>query len=527
MGRGQNLKTVHSLSIVFRLFDRAVYSGEKQGYTFVLDEGPVEQKIIYPESVLPSPGIQFSVTEPEVPDRIREMRKLYKYVNGSFAEKCRNFYQQGKFMEDYEDDEPWSGEYRRYFPVYHDLNVRQLRGYFTWRTGVRKGVFSPIATSPAYMYLYELLNGIGTDSPEDSLKKMREFENGFLDSGIGDPGMRKNLHRWMLEYAVTHDVSPELARKYADPAVIEKDTALSNLRDPNGSADEELFSALCIFAGKKLEQSQVVRREGAARENICLQQCGVMRRRLTCRMGKIFSQHVSGNRDTIRGIPLPILSTGRNTPIRILIMHWMDAECISAAEVCGREARYDNLYFDRNRFRAFLHETDRRLRRYLKTGHYLHEDPDEAWAAVYVEAVIKAEKQAEIEAARPKITIDISHLEQIRQDALITRNSLLTEEEMPEEEHDAPAEQDETEAVNPAFAALDGQYAQILWMILRGKSPEKYIKINHLMPSVVADTINEAFFDEIGDNVLVCDRDTITIVEDYREDILQILGGKN
>ena len=47
------------------------------------------------------------------------------------------------------------------------------------------------------------------------------------------------------------------------------------------------------------------------------------------------------------------------------------------------------------------------------------------------------------------------------------------------------------------------------------------------MASVAADTMNEALFDEIGDNVLECDGENITLIEDYREDILQILGGKN
>ena len=46
------------------------------------------------------------------------------------------------------------------------------------------------------------------------------------------------------------------------------------------------------------------------------------------------------------------------------------------------------------------------------------------------------------------------------------------------------------------------------------------------MPSVITDRINEAFFDETGDTILECDGDTITIIEDYREDILQMLGGK-
>ena len=46
------------------------------------------------------------------------------------------------------------------------------------------------------------------------------------------------------------------------------------------------------------------------------------------------------------------------------------------------------------------------------------------------------------------------------------------------------------------------------------------------MPSVVTDTINEALFDEIGDNVLECDGDEIALVEDYREEVTLILNGE-
>ena len=86
-------------------------------------------------------------------------------------------------MEDYEDDVPWNGTYKRYFPTYHDLNLPQLRGYFTWRTHVRRGEFLPIPTSLAYLYVYELLNGIGASSPEDVLQKLREFEAACGKSG--------------------------------------------------------------------------------------------------------------------------------------------------------------------------------------------------------------------------------------------------------------------------------------------------------------------------------------------------------
>ena len=46
------------------------------------------------------------------------------------------------------------------------------------------------------------------------------------------------------------------------------------------------------------------------------------------------------------------------------------------------------------------------------------------------------------------------------------------------------------------------------------------------MPSVVADTINEAFFDEIGDSVVEYDG-SLTLIEDYREDVASLMGGMN
>ena len=60
---------------------------------------------------------------------------------------------------------------------------------------------------------------------------------------------------------------------------------------------------------------------------------------------------------------------------------------------------------------------------------------------------------------------------------------------------------------------------------MRGEPVDALIRNNHLIASVVADTINEAMYDEIGDSVVECDGDDLTLVEDYREDLEFILGG--
>ena len=105
------------------------------------------------------------------------MRRLFAYGRETVEGRAGNFYRQAVFMRDYEDDCPWpGGDFVRYFPTYHDLTTQQLRGYFTWRAGVRRGEFRPIPASAAYLYLYELLNGVGADSPEDVLNKLLAFE---------------------------------------------------------------------------------------------------------------------------------------------------------------------------------------------------------------------------------------------------------------------------------------------------------------------------------------------------------------
>ena len=45
------------------------------------------------------------------------------------------------------------------------------------------------------------------------------------------------------------------------------------------------------------------------------------------------------------------------------------------------------------------------------------------------------------------------------------------------------------------------------------------------MPSMAADFINEALFDEIGDTVVTCEDDRLTLIEDYFENLAQLPGG--
>ena len=180
---------------------------------------------------------------------------------------------------------------------------------------------------------------------------------------------------------------------------------------------------------------------------------------------------------------------------------------------------FESLSYDKARLQGFLHETDARLRRYLKTGRYLKEKPEDAWAVPFIDAVIGADRNAVMEASRPKISIDLSGLEQIRKDARITRDSLLTEEELGEVEEAVMTPEEETASDLP----LNDVQLRIVRAILNGEDVKGLLRDHHLMPTMAADSINEALFDEIGDTVLLCENDQLLLVDDYIEELKQIV----
>ena len=519
---------------------------------YVLDDGQSYEDSPYRDTPLPARDTPLPLRDrsmparkDEIPEQIRKMRRLYEYSDGSFRQKCKNFYLQGMYMKDYEDDAPWNGRFRHYFPVYQDLGVDQLRGYFTWRTAVRRGTYPEGNTCYAYLYLYELLNGIGSEGPEDTLSKMKAFENGYLDAGYGDPAMRKNLHRWLLEYAVVKNLPAEEAASFADPAVKAWDHAMVVLQAPDGWSDEELFEAIESLPGNRIGSSVTVVKEGAAAKRL---------------FARLWRHVVSSCRD--KGRDFFTECFGKK---RIYLWHplgnavyWEHHRQEKADYVLNESRRfyrregvwyeesYQSLYFNKRKFNALFHEADRQFRDYLKTGHSLKAKPEEAWAASFVEKIIAEDRKEKTEAARPKIVIDFSGLEKIRQDAEITRDSLLTEEERAEEAKAAQADEPQKEPPRQilpdgAKEAEEGQQfgkdslhgrileylsdenlVRLVYMLLTGKDTAAFLSAGRLMPTVAADAVNEALFDLVGDNVLECEDDRLSLVEDYREDLMEL-----
>lgn len=165
-----------------------------------------------------------------LPDQYRKMREISRWQEdpkggaGRWLSEAELFYRQGLLMADFEDDCPYNGTFKSYFPTYNAMSDRQLRGYFTWRAQVRRGNIEETSTSFAFLYLYELICGIGVDDPLDGFNKIEAFWDVYR---AFEPGIDRFARVWLQDYAVFHRLDPKLLR---DSKTVMFDNALIELR---------------------------------------------------------------------------------------------------------------------------------------------------------------------------------------------------------------------------------------------------------------------------------------------------------
>lgn len=523
---------------VFRLFDAAMQE-EKGAYTLVLN--PLEEtETRYQETSLPFSSSEYFPPKELFSERFRSMRRLYVYGRESFQEKSKNFFLQAKFMEDFEVEEylPWEGFFQSYYPTYQELSSRELTAYFSWRTEVRKGVYHSLPTSAAYLYVYELLNGIGVSSPEESAEKLFAFQEGFLDSGLGDKRMRSNLLRWGQEFCLLHSLPLSFYFKFFEPSILEREKSLCVLREPSFHTNEEVITSLFAFAEKRFLSSPVFS-FGDKAVSLLVES---WKKALTFESdGKYLFTLCFGE---------PSKKEFRPLANALYYPQGIPREGDYLVNEC-RRYRYENgkwqvecldgNAFNKTWFYGFLQECDRLFRKYFKISRPLKEKAENAWATKYILQAIREDQLLTAEKAKPKIKIDFSSLDKIRQDASKTRDSLLTEEEISEETFEEPFPKEvnaEEELPAPVLLASQNltsesdfspsKLTKIQWEILNtllaGNSPKELLKAHRLMPSLVADELNELLFEEIGDTAILCENDELTLVEDYLEEIRNFSG---
>lgn len=172
---------------------------------------------------------------------------------------CEDFLSATRAMEDYEDDCPFAGTVPLYQPEYRDLTPNELRGYFTWRAALRRGEVSPHCDAFVYLYLSELMLGVGAANAAEALDCMDAFASAYFSAGYGSEALQRNFKNWRFEYAVLNRVDAARVWAYENPALRHWDEALTVLREPEKQNDEAVFAALAELGGKKLTEARSVK----------------------------------------------------------------------------------------------------------------------------------------------------------------------------------------------------------------------------------------------------------------------------
>ena len=393
-----------------------------------------------------------------LPDQYRKMREISRWQDdpkggaGRWLSEAELFYRQGLLMADFEDDCPYNGTFKSYFPTYNAMSDRQLRGYFTWRAQVRHGNIEETSTSFAFLYLYELICGIGVDNPLDGFDKIKAFWDAYR---AFEPGIDRFARVWLQDYAVFHGLDPKLLH---DSKTVMFDNALIELRraardlapaqvpsgqtakrrktseptlplPPDETREERLMAAINALSTYNLNNSRLDRGHHRDLRHVA---CAVY-----VRMARYYDTH----RKT--GIVASLFGEETAMP------YTMFASAVFFAperhEDC--EYRLDPIHIYRcqngfwecmrihgsrqksSKLGEMMRACDQRLRLALDPAHPLKEEKVPKYLAKIIDDEIVAWLSWDAAHQPVKIDIDLSQLGHIRSAAAQTREALLIDEE--------------------------------------------------------------------------------------------------
>ena len=339
---------------------------------------------------------------------------------------CEDFLSAARDMEDYEDDCPFAGTVPLYQPEYRDLTPNELRGYFTWRAALRRGEVSPHCDAFVYLYLSELMLGVGAATAAEALDCMDAFASAYFSAGYGSEALQRNFKNWRFEYAVLNRVDAARVRAYENPALRHWDEALTVLREPEKQSDEAVFAALAELGGKKLTEARSAKGLGdkAAFYYAAIWRSAAPLLFAAC-FGNLRMREWKPFSDALR-LKVVCERAGQEFSYQL-----NELRSFAATGNGFTEYSYLRQQFDSKRFFAFLKEADTALRvRFLrgKASKNMSATQDialqEAFARAFAscEAMEAAQKLAAVPVWREKLA-------DIRAAAEITTAALLTEAE--------------------------------------------------------------------------------------------------
>lgn len=452
--------------------------------------------------------------EEKLPAPLQAARSLEKGAARMYQNRRSLFLNQAKLLEFYKDD--YEGEYisHCYYPTYDLLSNWELRSYFAWRTKVRNGDIQPSCSCFAYLYLYELINGIGTGTPVEGLHKMDDFAAAYKKY---ESSLMNYYANWRKSYIIYYNLSDSFLGGEEREG---EEAHMAVLDSAQEQTDDAIAAAVKQLAPGWLNRSKFYKTHQTDMDRVIVQVLRRMHQHYSTRSKRTFSEQLFGSRET-HSVDLFCYAVfcdplrHENSRYYITDSHyyecrngyWTETSCF----IDGHKRR---------KLEDLMKTIDASLRVALNDGKPIKSPSQLKWVTKVIEEEVAAllETQKQQEAAARRVQIDYSALAQIRREAAITQDKLATEEELEEEAPPAVQPPPPPPEALPGDCPLDKTQYRLMQNLLYG-GDTSWVQREGKMVSVLLDSINEILYDTFQDAVI----EDQQVVEDYIDELKEMV----
>lgn len=93
--------------------------------------------------------------------------------------------------------------FHSYWPTYDQMRPEQYQWYFYWRSEVRNGLYPVTDLSYLFVYIYELINGIGWVHPSDGWEQLNKVWQAYRKQHLK---LDNYMREWLYDFATLHQL---------------------------------------------------------------------------------------------------------------------------------------------------------------------------------------------------------------------------------------------------------------------------------------------------------------------------------
>ena len=143
-----------------------------------------------------------------IPARTQDAR-----VKGSISPKGAHFVELAKRYVDRTVTNAEPVPFQEYWPSYVSMDEAQQQWYFYWRSQLRQGNRLPTDLSYLFVHIYEVINLIGFESPQEGFRYLDGFWRYYRQL---QPKLDRYLPDWIADFIVLHELAPNALDWYIE-----------------------------------------------------------------------------------------------------------------------------------------------------------------------------------------------------------------------------------------------------------------------------------------------------------------------